>query len=287
VAVPALPELIDLLDLEQLDERLFRGRQLEDTGFFRVFGGQVAAQALVAAQRTVPEERYVHSLHSYFLLGGDLSIPIIYDVEYVRDGGSFTTRRVAARQHGAIIFYMTVSFQRLEDGFDHQDEIPDVPPPEECTPLADVVRTVNAEAADWWIKEWSAIETRLVPIGADPATQRIWFRIDGALPDDRKLRNAVLTYFSDLTLLGPTLIPHGKVVSSPDVQVASLDHVIWFHRPASAGQWFLYDQHSPSASRARGLSVARIFAQSGELVATVAQEGLIRPVESRRPDPHH
>jgi acyl-CoA thioesterase-2 len=285
--VPALTELIDLLDLEQLDEKLFRGRQLEDTGFFRVFGGQVAAQALVAAQRTVPEERHVHSLHSYFLLGGDLSIPIIYDVEYVRDGGSFTTRRVAARQHGANIFYMTASFQKVEDGFDHQDEMPDVLPPDECTPLADVIRTVNPEAADWWVKEWSAIETRLVPAGDDVATQQIWFRIAGSLPDDRKLRNAVLTYFSDLTLLGPTLIPHGKVVSSPDVQVASLDHVIWFHRPASSGQWFLYDQHSPSASRARGLSVARIFAQSGELVATVAQEGLIRPVESHAYDPHH
>jgi acyl-CoA thioesterase-2 len=279
--VPAkLTELIDLLDLEKLDEKLFRGRQLEDTGFFRVFGGQVAAQALVAAQLTVPEERHVHSLHSYFLLGGDLSIPIIYDVEYVRDGGSFTTRRVAARQHGEIIFYMTVSFQKVEDGFDHQDEMPDVPPPDECEPLADVIRTRSEEAADWWVKEWSAIEARLVPSDADPATQRLWFRIAGDLPDDRRLRNAVLTYFSDLTLLGPTMTPHGKFVGSPDMQVASLDHTIWFHRPTAPDQWFLYDQHSPSASRARGLAIARVFGEDGVLAATIAQEGLIRQIDA-------
>jgi acyl-CoA thioesterase II len=279
VAVPAnLTELIDLLDLEKLDEGLFRGRQLEDTGFFRVFGGQVAAQALVAAQLTVPEERHVHSLHSYFLLGGDLSIPIIYDVENVRDGGSFTTRRVAARQHGAIIFYMTVSFQRVEEGFEHQDEMPAVPSPDECTPLPDVIRTRSEEAADWWIKEWSAIDARLAP-SDDPATQRLWFRIVGELPDDRRLRNAVLTYFSDLTLLGPTMVPHGKFVGSPDMQVASLDHTIWFHRPTGPDQWFLYDQHSPSASRARGLAIGRVFSEDGALAATIAQEGLIRQVD--------
>ena len=274
-----LTELIDLLDLEKLDEGLFRGRQLENTGFIRVFGGQVAAQALVAAQLTVPDERHVHSLHSYFLLGGDLSIPIIYDVEMVRDGGSFTTRRVAARQHGAIIYYMTASFQKVEEGFDHQDEIPDVPGPDESTPLPDVIRAVNPEAADWWVKEWSAIDARLVTAGDDAATQRLWFRFAGTLPDDRRLRNAVLTYFSDLTLLGPTLLPHGRVVSSPDMQVASLDHTIWFHRPAEANQWFLYDQHSPSASRARGLAIGRVFSETGDLVATIAQEGLIRQVD--------
>ncbi len=272
-------ELVDLLDLEKLDEGLFRGRQPDATGFIRVFGGQVAAQALVAAQLTVPEERHVHSLHSYFLLGGDLTVPIIYDVEYVRDGGSFSTRRVAARQHGDIIFYMTASFQKVEDGFDHQDVIPDVPGPEECTSLPDVIRSVNPEAADWWLKEWSAIDARLVPPGDDAATQRLWFRMVDRLPDDRRLRNAVLTYFSDLTLLGPTLLPHGRVVSSPDVQVASLDHTIWFHRPTAPDQWFLYDQHSPSASRARGLAIARVFGADGTLAATIAQEGLIRPVD--------
>ena len=274
-----LTQLIDLLDLEKLDDGLFRGRQLENTGFVRVFGGQVAAQALVAAQLTVPDERHVHSLHSYFLLGGDLSIPIIYDVENVRDGGSFTTRRVAARQHGEIIYYLTASFQKVEDGFDHQDDIPDVPSPDESTPLTDVIRAVNPEAADWWIKEWSAIDARLVTGGDDSATQRLWFRFAGTLPDDRRLRNAVLTYFSDLTLLGPTLLPHGRVVSSPDMQVASLDHTIWFHRPAEANQWFLYDQHSPSASRGRGLAIGRVFSENGDMVATIAQEGLIRQVD--------
>lgn len=274
-----LSELIDLLDLEKLDESLFRGRQLESTSFPRVFGGQVAAQALVAAQLTVPEERHVHSLHSYFLLGGDPSIPIIYDVENVRDGGSFTTRRVAARQHGANIFYMTVSFQRVEEGFDHQDEMPDVSSPETSPPLGDVLRQINPTAADRWERDWSAVETRYAGGIDDPATQRLWFRVAGALPDDRRLRNAVLTYFSDLTLLVPALLPHGRSLGSPDVQVASLDHTIWFHRPASASQWFLYDQHSPSASRARGLAIARVFAENGDLVATIAQEGLMRRID--------
>jgi acyl-CoA thioesterase-2 len=279
--VPAnLTELVDLLNLEKLDDGLFRGKQLENTGFVRVFGGQVAAQALVAAQNTVPEERHVHSLHSYFLLGGDLSIPIIYDVENVRDGGSFTTRRVAARQHGAIIFYMTVSFQKLEEGYEHQDEMPDVPRPDECERMVDVIRRRSTEAADWWEQEWSAIDARVAP-SDDPATQRIWFRVVEGLPEDRRLRNAVLTYFSDLTLLGPTMRPHDKAVGSPDLQVASLDHTIWFHRPPGDGEWFLYDQHSPSASRARGLAIGRVFGENGELAATIAQEGLIRPIQPR------
>lgn len=272
----SLSELVDLLTLEPLDDRLFRGRQPEKSILPRVFGGQVAAQALLAAQLTVPDDRRVHSLHSYFILEGDLSVPIVYDVEDVRDGGSFTTRRVAARQHGSIIFYMTASFQRLEEGFDHQDSMPDVPPAEECERLPDRIRTINPEFADAWEQEWSAADVRLTPID-DPATQRMWFRLNGTIDDNRHLRNALLTYFSDLTLLGPTLRPHGVQVSSPDVQVASLDHSIWFHRAAPSDQWFLYDQHSPSASHGRGLSIARMFAESGELVASIAQEGLIRP----------
>ena len=271
-----LSELQELLTLEPLDDRLFRGRQPASSILPRMFGGQVAAQALVAAQLTVPEDRRVHSLHSYFLLEGDLSVPVVYDVEDVRDGGSFTTRRIAARQHGAIIFYMTASFQRLEEGFDHQDQMPEVLPPEECPALTDIIRRINPDHADGWVKEWSAVDVRLAP-GDDPSTQRMWFRLNGRLNDDRRMRNAVLTYFSDLTLLGPTLRPHGVAVSSPDVQVASLDHSIWFHRPAPDDQWFLYDQHSPSASAGRGLSIARLFARSGELVASIAQEGLIRP----------
>ena len=230
-----LTELIDLLDLEKLDEGLFRGRQLDDTGFFRVFGGQVAAQALVAAQLTVPDERHVHSLHSYFLLGGDLSIPIIYDVENVRDGGSFTTRRVAARQHGEIIFYMTASFQRVEEGFDHQDAMPDVPPPDECTPLPDIIRAVNPEAADWWVKEWSAIDARLVTTGDDrrhPAPV-VPHRRRAARRSPAAQRRAHLL-LRPHACSGRPSCPHGRVVSSPDVQVASLDHTIWFHRPDRA-----------------------------------------------------
>lgn len=272
----SLSELIDLLRLEPLDDRLFRGRQPESSILPRMFGGQVAAQSLVAAQHTVPEDRRVHSLHSYFLLEGDLSVPIVYDVEDVRDGGSFTTRRVAARQHGAIIFYMTASFQRVEEGLDHQDPMPDVLPAEECPALPDIIRKINPDFADAWVKEWSAADVRLAP-SEDPATQRMWFRLNGRVEDDRRMRNALLTYFSDLTLLGPTVRPHGYAVSSPDLQVASLDHSIWFHRPAPSDQWFLYDQHSPSASAGRGLSIARVFAESGELVASIAQEGLIRP----------
>jgi acyl-CoA thioesterase-2 len=279
--VPAtLDELLTLLSLEKLDDRVFRGSQPTESHLPRVFGGQVAAQALVAAQHTVPEGRYVHSLHSYFLLGGDPSIPILYDVEDVRDGGSFTTRRIAARQHGAIIFYMTASFQKVEDGFDHQDALPEnIPSPDQCQPMSEIIRGFNPGWADAWELEWAAADIRFVPID-EPATQRVWFRLAGAIEDRRQLRAALLTYFSDLTLLGPTLHPHGRIVASPDVQVASLDHSIWFHRTTHADQWFLYDQHSPSASGARGLSTARVFAASGDLVASIAQEGLIRRIES-------
>ncbi|HSI26315.1 MAG TPA: acyl-CoA thioesterase II [Aeromicrobium sp.] len=272
-----LDELLTLLDLEVLDDRLFRGGQPEVSRLPRVYGGQVAAQALVAAQQTVPEGRFVHSLHSYFILGGDPSVPIVYDVEDVRDGGSFTTRRVAARQHGSIIFYMTASFQKEEEGFAHQDEMPEVLPPEQCQKMSDIIREFSPEWADGWDAEWSAAEARMVPID-EPSTQRVWLRLAGDIEDRRPLRAALLTYFSDLTLLGPTLHPHHRIVSSPDVQVASLDHSIWFHRTTNADQWFLYDQHSPSATGGRGLSLARVFSQQGELVASIAQEGLIRPI---------
>lgn len=273
-----LDELLELLTLEPLDDRVFRGQQPNVTLLPRVFGGQVAAQALVAAQHTVPDERRVHSLHSYFILGGDPTIPILYDVEDVRDGRSFTTRRVAARQHGSIIFYMTASFQTLEDGFDHQDPMPDVLPPGECPSIADLLSHDNPEAGDFWRQEWAAADVRRAP-SDDLTTQRMWFRLEGVVDDVRTLRTSLLTYYSDLTLLGPTVRPHGVRVGSPDVQVASLDHSIWFHRSADANQWFLYDQHSPSASHGRGLSIARVFAESGELVASIAQEGLIRPTK--------
>lgn len=283
----SLSDVIGLLDLEQLEVGLYRGSQPEGSSLTRVFGGQVAAQALMAAQLTVPEERHVHSLHLYFILGGDPSIPIVYDVENVRDGRSFTTRRVAARQHGEIIFYMTASFQVVEEGWDHQDAMPDVPSPDESTPMAEIMGLSGDEAAQHWIKEWSSFDIRYIGDNraADdpqralvPAVQRLWFRAGGELPDSRIVHNAAFTYISDLSLLGASLVPHDQYIGSPNVRPASLDHTIWFHRPLRADQWLLYDQTSPSASGARGLSTARVFSQDGALVATVAQEGLIRRV---------
>lgn len=283
----SLDEVIGLLDLERLEENLYRGSQPEASSLKRVFGGQVAAQALMAAQLTVPEERHVHSLHLYFVLGGDPSIPIVYDVENVRDGRSFTTRRVAARQHGEIIFFMTASFQVVEDGWDHQDRMPDVPAPDDATPLINIIELRGPEAVEHWKQEWSSFDMRYIGDNraADdpqrelvPVSQRLWFRANGTLPDSRIIHNAAFTYISDLSLLGASLVPHGQFIGSRRVQPASLDHTIWFHRPVQADQWLLYDQTSPSASGARGLSTARVFSQDGTLVATVAQEGLIRPV---------
>jgi acyl-CoA thioesterase-2 len=289
--VPAsLDELVTLLDLETLEVNLFRGGQPDGSSLKRVFGGQVAAQAVTAAQLTVPDDRHIHSLHAYFLLGGDPSIPIVYDVENVRDGGSFTTRRIAARQHGENIFYMTASFQRAEDGFDHQDTMPQVPSPDEAMPLLDVIKEVRPQDVESWKREWSSFDLRY--IGDDrpaddptralvPAVQRLWFRANGTLPASRIVHTAAFTYISDFSLLAVALIPHGELISSPRVQPASLDHTIWFHRPIQADQWLLYDQTSPSASGARGLSTARVFSEDGTLVATVAQEGLIRRVTPR------
>ncbi|WP_229054169.1 acyl-CoA thioesterase II [Aeromicrobium sp. Leaf350] len=281
----SLTELLDLLELEQLEVGLFRGRQPAESMLKRVFGGQVAAQAVVAAQNTVPEDRHLHSLHIYFILGGDPSIPIVYDVENVRDGGSFTTRRVAARQHGKIIFYMTASFQVTEPGFDHQDPMPAVPSPDDAIGLGDIVKARGEHYYEQWKREWSSFDLRYVTDERTEAerestgrlvAQRLWFKASGQLPDSRLIHNAAFTYISDLSLLGASLVPHGVYIGSPHVQPASLDHVIWFHRPVAVDEWLLYDQSSPSASGARGLSTARVFQADGTLVATVAQEGLIR-----------
>jgi len=283
----SLAELVDILDLEQIEVNLYRGRQPPASTLQRVFGGQVAAQALRAACETVEPDRLVHSLHSYFLRGGDTAVPIVYDVERIRDGGSFSTRRVAARQHGKPIFYLTGSFHREESGYDHQDALPDVPAPEDCPDLAELLGTFSARAADAWRREWSALEIRYVgdtrPGGSmkqngRPAQSRLWFRAHGELPDDRVLNTCVLTYASDLTLLASALVPHGVLIGSPSIQAASLDHAIWFHRPVRADAWMLYDQVSPSAHGARGFATANIFTEDGTLVASAAQEGLIRPV---------
>jgi acyl-CoA thioesterase-2 len=290
--VPAsVNEVIGLLDLERLEVGLYRGAQPATSVLKRVFGGQVAAQALMAAQLTVPDDRFVHSLHLYFILGGDPSIPIVYDVENVRDGRSFTTRRVAARQHGEIIFYMTASFQIEEDGWDHQDLMPDVPSPDETASMLDIIQLRGPAAVDDWKREWASFDVRFIGDNrpADdpqrslvPAVQRLWFKADGVLPDSRLIHNAAFAYISDLTLLGASLVPHDQFIGSEEVQPASLDHTIWFHRPVRADEWLLYDQTSPSASGARGLSTARVFNEQGTLVATVAQEGLIRPLTPKR-----
>ena len=279
-------ELVELLDLETIDENLFRGIQ-PSTQLQRVFGGQVAAQALVAGMRTVEPPRRVHSLHSYFLRPGDTSVPIVYDVERIREGRSFSTRRVVARQHGRQIYFLTASFALPEDGFEHQDRMPDVPSPEECQDMGELVSRRSPEHADQWRAEWAALELRAIGdsrpgsgvLACDerPAQSRLWIRVNGRLDDDEVTHQAAFTYASDMTLLGSTLVPHGVAVWSDRVQAASLDHTLWFHRPFRADEWLLYDQVSPSASGARGLAFGRVFAQDGRLVASVAQEGLIRP----------
>ena len=277
----ATRKLIELLDLERLDTDLFRGTQPE-TIRQRVYGGQVAAQAMIAGTRTVDPDFQVHSLHSYFLLPGDYKVPIIYDVERIRDGKSFATRRVLGRQHGRPIYYQSINFQRPEEGLEHQDVMPEVRPPEEGLDMMELMgEHANEEGL---VKEWAALEVRwlgnsahgLDPDPMRPSRTQVWIRVDGPLSEDPLEHLATFTYASDVSLLGAALAAHPE--HGPDkVQMASLDHTIWFHRPFRADEWWLYDQWSPSASGARGLALGRIFTQDGALVATVAQEGLIRP----------
>lgn len=278
----SVEEVLELLDLEVIEDNLFRGRQ-PNTSLQRVFGGQVAAQSLVAATRTVDPKYVVHSLHSYFLRPGDPSVPIVYEVEDIRNGRSFATRRVLARQHGRPIYGLTCDFQIPEEGLDHQDVMPAVPTPEDCPDIAQLAVRDPSQ----WEAEWSALDIRwagdsvnggAVPDPGRAVTSRLWIRTNGALPDDRQTQTAAFTYASDLTLLAASLLPHGIPISSSRIQAASLDHTVWFHRPFRADEWWLYEQSSPSASGGRGLSIARVFAQDGRLVASVAQEGLIRVI---------
>ncbi len=277
-------ELVELLDLERLDDDLFRGKQMPSV-LPRVFGGQAAAQALVAASRTVDSSYAVHSLHSYFLQPGDTSAPTIFDVENLRDGRSFATRRVRAIQHGRPIYAMTANFQRTEEGFDHQEPMPDVPHPDEAIdPRAagfadDPARDASGDS------EWDVVDMRYVGTSADgrlpedgeeTARQRFWLKVSSALPDDPFWHVAAFTYLSDMTIMGAAFAPHGVQMGGPEVMIASLDHSIWFHRPFRADEWWLYDQVSPAASGSRGLVLAKVYTQDGVLGATVAQEALLR-----------
>jgi acyl-CoA thioesterase II len=276
-------ELVALLDLEQLEDNRFQGRQ-PDTALQRVFGGQVASQGLVAAARTVARERPVHSLHAYFLRPGDTSIPIVYEVERLREGRSFSSRRVTATQGKRTIFYLSASFQVDEQGLEHQDPMPDLAGPDECPELGDVLAKVSGRPRDFWDREWAALDVRYA--GTETAedarpVSRVWLRAASRLPEkdpasDALLHAAVLTYASDLTLLSAAVLPHGTYIGDPRLEPASLDHAMWFHRPFRVDEWVLYDQSSPSASGGRGLATGSLFAADGRLVATAVQEGLLR-----------
>ncbi|MET7426564.1 acyl-CoA thioesterase II [Dactylosporangium sp. NPDC005555] len=281
----AVDALIRLLDLEALGDDRFLGIS-PPVGPQRVFGGQVAGQALVAAGRTVDPERQVHSLHGYFVRPGDPAEPITYAVENIRDGRSFSVRRSVAKQHGEVIFFMSASFHVPQDGLDHQEAAPsDVPPPEEVPTMAERLAKYPERAGIWAIIP-RPIDVRYVgepgwvPPGDRPAspTQRVWMRIDGKLPDDPLVHACALTFASDLTLLDSVLAVHGAVWGPGGFVGASLDHALWFHRGFRADEWFLYDSVSPSASDARGLATGRMFTRDGRHIATAVQEGLLRRV---------
>ncbi len=280
----ALDTVVSLLDLEQIEEDIFRGRSPEGEGRQRVFGGQVAGQALVAAGRTVPADRPVHSLHAYFIRPGDTAVPLVYTVERLRDGRSFTTRRVTAIQHGKAIFTLSASFHISETGYEHADLMPVVPGPDEVPTVADRLRRLNVAAEDY---TWqSPIDLRHVgplPMEAErnPAliTSRnvVWLKADGELPADPLLHVCLMTYASDMTLLDTVLLAHGVSWANGVVSGASLDHAMWFHRPFRVDRWLLFVQDSPIASGARGLARGEVYTQEGELVVSVVQEGLLRP----------
>lgn len=279
----AVETLVSILDLEPLEHNLFRGRSPQ-VGWQRVFGGQVIGQAVIAAARTV-EDRVVHSLHCYFMRPGDPEVPIIYEVDRIRDGKSFATRRVVAIQHGKAIFSMAASFQTPEEGLDHQIAMPDVPKPEDLPSEADLKALFLKDAPEPVRRYWQRarpIEVRPVDLRhyvsrepLDPI-QNVWIKATDTLPDDPDIHRAVLAYASDMTLLDTALFAHGRLIFDRDMQVASLDHSLWLHRPFRADEWMLYAEDSPSASGARGFTRGSLFSRDGVLIASVAQEGLIR-----------
>jgi len=280
----ALDQLLDLLDLEQIEVNIFRGRS-PDERVLRVYGGQVAGQALVAAGRTVPDDRPVHSLHAYFIRPGDPSVPLIYSVDRVRDGRSFTTRRVTAIQHGKAIFTLSASFQHPEPGPEFALPMPAAPSPELLRPNSERVAEAMGVTLPAHVRE-SPIDVRSVgpmsiEVAIDPslrpaADNLVWLRVNGELPDDPLLHVCLMTYASDLTLLDTVLLDLGLSWHNGTVSGASLDHAMWFHRPFRADQWLLYAQESTSASGARGLARGEVFTADGDLVVSVVQEGLIR-----------
>ncbi|MFJ6519035.1 acyl-CoA thioesterase-2 [Streptomyces filamentosus] len=283
-APSALDDLLDLLDLERIEQDIFRGRS-RSAIVPRVFGGQVAAQAMVAAGRTVPADRLAHSLHAYFLVPGDPGAPIVYEVDRIRDGRSFTTRRVVAVQHGRPIFHLSASFQAYEEGLDHQTGMPAAPDPESLPTAEEMLpRHLPEDIARRLVEARAAVDLRyagIPPWGSvgeprEPRSQ-VWFRTNGKLADDPLLHVVLATYVSDMTLLDSVLLAHGRGGwAVGDVVGASLDHAMWFHRPFRADEWLLYDQESPSAAAGRGLGQARIWTRDGRLAISVIQEGVVR-----------
>lgn len=280
-----LHRLVRLLDVEEIEVDLYRGANT-DAGWVRVYGGQVVAQALAAAQRTVGADRPVHSLHSYFIRPGEPKIPILYKVDRERDGASFTTRRVTAIQHGRAIFSLAASFQLREGGFQHQDAMPSVPGPDGLLNEAELHAMAGDRVPEPWRSIWATRDRPFEFRPVNPANpfqpqqlppfSRNWFRADGDVPANPAVRAALFAYATDMTLLDTCLLPHAVAWTDQKLQAASLDHAIWFHHEADPGQWHLFDQASPAASGGRGLNIGKIFAADGTLVATVVQEGLIR-----------
>jgi len=287
----ALDQLLTILDIERLEENLFRGLSPQ-VGWQRVFGGQVIGQALVAANRTV-NGRLAHSLHAYFLRAGDPSVPIIYNVDRIRDGGSFTTRRVVAVQHGQAIFSMAASFHKEETGLEHQIKMTEVPPPESLPSEAELkaclIDRVPPQVKAYWERE-RPIEIRPVDLpryltqGNHAPSQQVWIRATGELPNDQSLHQCVLAYASDFTLLDTALIAHGRFVFDPKLILASLDHALWFHRKLRADEWLLYAQDSPISGGGRAFCRGMLFTRDGKLVASTAQEGLLRERSATRTD---
>ncbi len=279
-----LDDLLELLKLEPIEENLFRGRS-QDLGFRQLFGGQVLGQALSAASQTVEPERHVHSMHGYFLRPGDVSLPVVYTVDRVRDGGSFTTRRVVAIQKGQPIFTLMASFQGDEPGFEHQTKMPEVPEPESIPSDVELLRRkadlIPERVRDKFLCD-KPIEIRPVtqvdPFDPKPREpiKYVWFRADGPMPEDPQAHKYVLAYASDFNLITTALQPHGASFMQRNMQMASLDHALWFHANLKVNDWLLYAMDSPWAGNARGLSRGHIFTRDGRLVASVAQEGLVR-----------